>query len=453
MTMIWHNQVRNLMIGAGLKNGFAATAAVSIYSGTQPTALEIINNWTNYKTAVAGAATTFTSQTSNLPQNADWSATTFWSSVAQGNGVFVAIANNSIGLATSPDGITWTSRSMPVRTAWSNVIFENGLFVAIAANTNISATSPDGITWTQRTLPAIAEWSDIIFGAGVYLIIANNSDMAVTSPDGITWTQRTLPVTAEWIAVAYGNSTFVVIANNSTMIATSADGITWIQRVAPVKLFWRDIAFGNGIFITIAYDSNLGAYSTDGINWTQTLLPSLSYWSKIGYGNGGFLAVSKTSAIAATTLDGATWVARALPVNFSWGSMVYGNGVFVVINDTTGFSTAVTITTISGASVPYLMAHYVGATWSNPLNGLLLQIGIPPAIAAINTGIGTWAILWDINVTRLQMDGAALPSSKFIVVPVSNDTGPGVIRFADTSFVAGASKVMSDGSLDAMMIS
>src|SRR5574341_2002976 len=53
--------------------------------------------------------------------------------------------------ATSPDGITWTARTIPAGTyrsvAWNGTVFA-------AVGDSVAATSPDGITWTARTMPA-----------------------------------------------------------------------------------------------------------------------------------------------------------------------------------------------------------------------------------------------------------------------------------------------------------
>ena len=60
-------------------------------------------------------------------------------SVTYGNGVFVAVAENSNNITTSLNGITWISSTLPVSIAWASVAYGNSIFVAVAANTNLSA--------------------------------------------------------------------------------------------------------------------------------------------------------------------------------------------------------------------------------------------------------------------------------------------------------------------------
>ena len=72
--------------------------------------------------------------------------------------IFVSVFYNhvTIGAATSPDGITWTTagNNLPAYQAWYSVCWsaELGIFVAVChGGTYACATSPDGINWTNRT--------------------------------------------------------------------------------------------------------------------------------------------------------------------------------------------------------------------------------------------------------------------------------------------------------------
>ena len=83
-----------------------------------------------------------------------------WSSVAFGNGSFVAVASGSTTAATSTDGITWTSRTMPSAVSWSEVIY-GGMpgvqnFVAVAYTTTTAATIAYSVAQTTFTIPVIS---------------------------------------------------------------------------------------------------------------------------------------------------------------------------------------------------------------------------------------------------------------------------------------------------------
>lgn len=98
------------------------------------------------------------------------------------------------------------------------------------------------------------------------------------------------------------------------------------------------------------------------------------------------------------------------------------------------------------------LAHYVGASWSQPSNGILLQLGLPPAVSPLKSGTASWAILWASNVSAVQTQGSTLPNASFMVVPCSHSIGQGVIRFTNPTLTAGVSTPILDGSMGAYMI-
>ena len=162
-------------------------------------------------------------------------------SVAYGNGMFVAVAQGDAdkNIMTSPDGVTWTTRSGGGATSWNNVKFENNLFVAVGqGGTNQVSTSPDGITWTGRSSIAGSVWKSVTYGNGTFVAISQGNSGAdpaptkvLTSPDGITWTAGTEgPVGINFYDVAFGNGVFAAVEfSNGTdvnLVATSPDPVS-----------------------------------------------------------------------------------------------------------------------------------------------------------------------------------------------------------------------------------
>ena len=134
-----------------------------------------------------------------------------WTSVTFGNGVFVAVSIfQSNKAAISADGIIWTPTTLSDSTNWLSVTFGNGVFVAVANSISFQATSPDGITWTTRTTQG-PNWRAVTFGNGIFVALSN-SMVAATSIDGITWTNRPLPNDYSWSAITFGNGVFVAVA-------------------------------------------------------------------------------------------------------------------------------------------------------------------------------------------------------------------------------------------------
>jgi hypothetical protein len=120
---------------------------------------------------------------------------------------------------TSPDGITWTSRSAAADNRWYSVTYGNGLFVAVSYDrTNRVMTSPDGINWTSRTAASDDEWLFVTYGNGLFVAVSwTGTNRVMTSPDGINWTSRTAASDDEWLFVTYGNGLFVAVTTNRVM--------------------------------------------------------------------------------------------------------------------------------------------------------------------------------------------------------------------------------------------
>ena len=115
-----------------------------------------------------------------------------------GAGLYVGLVSGNI--YTSPDGITWTSRTSTGNV--SSIEYIAGLFVAMpAVGTTVHTyyTSPDGITWTSRTatltnLGTDASVTMINCGNGVLALTTYAGGYMYTTSDGLNWTSRTLPL-------------------------------------------------------------------------------------------------------------------------------------------------------------------------------------------------------------------------------------------------------------------
>lgn len=264
---------------------------------------------------------------SAMPSHSTWQAITY------GNGMFVAIANDSNKTAYSTDGENWTeTTNLPSQSSWYSVTYGDGKFVAVAYGT-AAAYSTDGITWTAVTLPTSRNWRSIAYGNGMFVAISSSSNVIACSNDGITWGDVTLPDGSGslWYAVTFGNGLFVAISNNSDLVMCSSDGVNWTLGTLPYSIGWRAITYGNGMFVTVAYKNNIAAYSTDGENWTETALPTTAYWCSVAYGNGIFMAVTYNSTISAYSEDGIHWTELELPYKTYGYYAAYGNGRFVAV--------------------------------------------------------------------------------------------------------------------------
>jgi hypothetical protein len=109
-----------------------------------------------------------------------------WKSVAYGNGMFVAVSSSGTGnrVMTSPDGITWTSRTSAADYSWSHIIYANNLYVASSSGSTYVMTSANGILWTLKNVYATGGWSKWAMSPAKLLTISGggSSGVALYSP-------------------------------------------------------------------------------------------------------------------------------------------------------------------------------------------------------------------------------------------------------------------------------
>jgi len=234
--------------------------------------------------------------TGTLPASAQWVG------IAYGNNTFVAVSSSAGagGVSTSTNGATWASRTPPSANL-GDVAFGAGLFVAVLSGGTAVYTSPDGITWTPRSVGLTYSSTAIAYGNGKFVAVtgstSNNSDVVITSSDGITWQSSKLPSLASWSNIVYGNGVFVAVAANENICAVSSDGVTWTRYSLPVIGTWISgrLAFGGGMFVLVG-PSDVFVTSTDGRNWTLRTSPFINLsLGGIVYGNNKFVAANSSA--------------------------------------------------------------------------------------------------------------------------------------------------------------
>jgi hypothetical protein len=253
----------------------------------------------------------------------------------------LAPVNASLAFTGSTDDAPmwppWVARTT-TQTGLSRTAYGAGLYIVFPASGTGYVTSPDGVTWTARTLPVTGTWSQVLYAGGQFVAVNSTaSTVVLTSPDGTTWTQRTLPTSVALRAVAYGNSTYVAVGASGACM-TSPDGVTWTSRAGQLSnVTFIGVAFGAGLFVTVG-GSVLSYSSPDGVTWTARTLPvSTTAWASITYAAGLFLAVQTGSAACLVSPDWVTITSRTLPGTPGAGNTVYGNGQWMIFLATGGF--------------------------------------------------------------------------------------------------------------------
>ena len=292
--------------------------------------------------------------TASTPPSNSWYDIAWASSL----GLFVALKQNSSAtpVMTSPDGITWTSRSAPTTgfpfwtsLAWSPTL---NLFVAVAASGSSRVmTSPDGINWTLRNASNASTWNCVEWIPTLNLFVAGANAWGVnvnimTSPDGINWTTRNSPsFQSKGFAWSQSLGLIVAVADTSPKILTSPDGINWTSRTVTGVPQFSDVVWSPslGLFVAVSRVDALLARSSDGINWTSynasfphgisdfmtsiAWAPEISTFVMIGYDSG-------TGKVVFSSKDALTWTERTCPnPTNSWNKIAWSPalGIFAAV--------------------------------------------------------------------------------------------------------------------------
>ena len=287
-----------------------------------------------------------------------------WSSVAYGNGVWIAVTSNTTNspdiIRSTDNGATWSGVDSPVINTtsdsprWGSVAYSSGRWVAVASGTGskIITSTNDGESWVEigpddgYTETAQDPWSSIASnGKGTWIAVANNSTNAnlISTDNGESWGRGDAGATAtnsgQLQSVAFGmvdGQEGWVAVGNSWRIVTSTDGTSWSMATnrpatpsGTLADRIRSVAYGNGRWVAVAGNGGV-LTSTDGNTWTFQKRDS-GDWQSVAFGNGVWVAVAMGGTPRAiTSADGEEWTNVAVDSR-SWRSVAYGNGIFVAV--------------------------------------------------------------------------------------------------------------------------
>jgi hypothetical protein len=300
-----------------------------------------------------------------------------------GNGTFVLAAYLGGTTATpaitpavwtSPDGATWTRRTLPVTgSRVGSPRFINGkFFLGMDPATNANGvptgvngavlSSADGITWSASPISSPIYIYNFVFGNGTYLALGNpaggsTTTQIVTSADGATWTPRTVVAGGYGNSVAFFNGKFYCTASVSGTAAlyTSDDAVTWTRlTTAPANLdAYHNLAVSPTTLLvpTGVYGNATQSLSTDGTTFV-TGTPGIALVAgSMRYVNGAFITPAPADSstfdvtLARASFDGRTWTTIGSTANFSDGvEIAYGNGRYVFVGEFNVYSGTSTIT-------------------------------------------------------------------------------------------------------------
>jgi hypothetical protein len=122
----------------------------------------------------------------------------YWRRPAWDGTVFCTVAYFNHVVATSSDGLTWTTYSIPNgnSAAYLGCASDGaGILLAygVGASTNMWRSVDHGQTWSACTLPGFSGYVTQVEWNGSYFLAITDSGPFFTSPNGVTWTSQTAP--------------------------------------------------------------------------------------------------------------------------------------------------------------------------------------------------------------------------------------------------------------------
>ena len=264
------------------------------------------------------------------------------STIAYGNGLWLAGGYGTNQMAYSSNAITWyadTSGNSIFSSSCSSIKYANSLWVACGTGNYNLAYSTDGLNWTGVVIDDISYLNTVNYTNGVWVAGGfTYSYNGVYSTDGINWypsanagdiftvSMNSIGVTdvpTQAAETLFDNNVVSPVwlagglATGGSNVIFSRDGINWDISTAS-NIFTQDasgqchaIAYANNMWVIGGRGINKIAYSYNGIDWTNSVtatqvIGGIVY--KIAYGDGRWVAVGDSNNFIVYSFNGADWM-------------------------------------------------------------------------------------------------------------------------------------------------
>lgn len=246
-----------------------------------------------------------------------------------GSTLWVAVGANSTIVTSSDGGVTWSLQAAPAPLATLNSVAYSSTsanhFVAVGSSdvngNDVILFSPDGVTWTTATVPAPDNYGGLFgvaYGNGNFMAVGFDG-YNYNSADGQNWTENMVNFAGDGIGdangVAYGligssqSPGFVAVGDNGVSTTINLGATAWTippyppngNNPSPTFLSGVTWNSGSGEFVAVGYGAIQN--SPDGGNWYETTSVS---GNAVAYGNSKFVAVNESSPYTIYTSPGAS---------------------------------------------------------------------------------------------------------------------------------------------------
>lgn len=178
-----------------------------------------------------------------------------WTGLTYGAGRFLAVSAQG-QLVTSVDGVHWTTTWSRSQFVLTSVAYGNGRFVAVDAADGDALVSVDGYHWSFYTVTTPGSpWFAVSYGNGLFSAFSPTGHVA-TSMLGYVWVAHPAATVQQINASAFGCNTFVATGQASgrtNNVLTSHSGMSWSASPVPTDptADWTAVAYGANHFVAV----------------------------------------------------------------------------------------------------------------------------------------------------------------------------------------------------------
>jgi hypothetical protein len=153
--------------------------------------------------------------------------------------------------AITRNGMSWSYETMPDATYYSSIAAGNGIVVALELSPPSAAVRTSGGAWIKVSIP-IATPHCVVFGDSLFMVFGDNE--IATSENGLDWTITATPSFSP-IAAAFGDSWFCSIGTSGGVasVLMTRDGVATVQSPLTVGHSMMSICYGPGYFLACGY--------------------------------------------------------------------------------------------------------------------------------------------------------------------------------------------------------
>lgn len=201
---------------------------------------------------------------------------------------------------TSTDAITWTTNTgYTATTSTIRSLLYAGSQYVLAGQGGLLKTSPDGVTWTSRTSGTVSNINALTYGS-VYAYAADGGGIS-TSTDAITWNTQVSGTTSNLSAINYNGSVYNY-AGVAGVLASSTNGVTWTSRTSNTTSNLTGLA-SQGAFSVGVGAGGASIQSDDGVTWYSRVSTTSTNFNAVTHGGPVFVAVGVASTAQTSPTD------------------------------------------------------------------------------------------------------------------------------------------------------